>query len=174
MGACASTNGAAVPSPKPVLLNAYRNLREHVCCCDSRGVEATPLSEPCSPHPHGDFEVSLKPGLWSDREGGRLGLAVDVSTEPAGLLVRRLFPQGWVPSYNEEHKSTPEQQIRPGDVIIAVGTVFGDTHEMRTWLWWNVQYGMDVELTMKRGVEQLPSSSDASEEALDPVVARRW
>eukprot|EP00929_Paragymnodinium_shiwhaense_P055724 TRINITY_DN27905_c0_g1_i1.p1 TRINITY_DN27905_c0_g1~~TRINITY_DN27905_c0_g1_i1.p1 ORF type:complete len:252 (+),score=48.69 TRINITY_DN27905_c0_g1_i1:55-810(+) len=94
-------------------------------CSGSKSVASKPsvVSKP----PQGDFVVHVK----KTAAVSMLGMTILGSTEPEGLRVQNLKDDGIIAAHNREFVDAPNQQVKVGDIIVAVNAVFGDYNDMR-------------------------------------------
>eukprot|EP00929_Paragymnodinium_shiwhaense_P124384 TRINITY_DN9973_c0_g2_i1.p1 TRINITY_DN9973_c0_g2~~TRINITY_DN9973_c0_g2_i1.p1 ORF type:complete len:245 (-),score=81.06 TRINITY_DN9973_c0_g2_i1:267-923(-) len=96
-------------------------------CTGSKTAAAAAAAAPIAAAPEGDYKLTVE----RTDDSQTVGLMIVGNVEPAGILVQAVKEDGLVPTYNRQHENTPEQQVREGDVIVAVNAVFGDFEEMK-------------------------------------------
>eukprot|EP00929_Paragymnodinium_shiwhaense_P076136 TRINITY_DN3907_c0_g2_i1.p1 TRINITY_DN3907_c0_g2~~TRINITY_DN3907_c0_g2_i1.p1 ORF type:complete len:262 (+),score=62.21 TRINITY_DN3907_c0_g2_i1:91-876(+) len=82
---------------------------------------------PVAAAPAGNFIITLeRSDLYQ-----QIGLDVLRAHDPVGILVAGVAEDGLVPIYNKHHASISELEVKEGDVIVAVNSVFGDYDKMK-------------------------------------------
>eukprot|EP00929_Paragymnodinium_shiwhaense_P081112 TRINITY_DN4237_c0_g1_i1.p1 TRINITY_DN4237_c0_g1~~TRINITY_DN4237_c0_g1_i1.p1 ORF type:complete len:217 (-),score=97.87 TRINITY_DN4237_c0_g1_i1:302-952(-) len=97
------------------------------CSASKTGAAAAPPATAPAVAPEGDFKVTVE----RTGEGQTIGLTIIASKAPAGILVQALKDEGLVPAYNKQNEGTPDQQVKAGDVIVAINSVFEDYEKMK-------------------------------------------
>lgn len=125
-----------------------------------QGSAATGDAKVC---PEGDYKVTLERSGDADT----LGMSI-VGNENNAYKIQSLKEEGMVPTYNKTQENTPEQQVKTGDLIVAVNGAFGDLEAMKTQL-----SEKAVTLTLKRAAAEAETAPAATEEAApaEPAAA---
>eukprot|EP00929_Paragymnodinium_shiwhaense_P035785 TRINITY_DN19282_c0_g1_i1.p1 TRINITY_DN19282_c0_g1~~TRINITY_DN19282_c0_g1_i1.p1 ORF type:complete len:222 (-),score=62.31 TRINITY_DN19282_c0_g1_i1:289-891(-) len=95
-------------------------------CSGSKNAAGAPAA-PAAAAPEGDFKLTLERADAAQA----MGLLIVASTDPVGIQVQAVKEDGLVPTYNKQYESTPEQQVKSGDIIVAINSVFGDFELMK-------------------------------------------
>lgn len=115
----------------------------------------------------GDFKVHLERSADEP-----FGLSIALLSDNM-ILVELVWTVGLVPAWNKRNLSTPEVQVRPGDIIIGVNGIFGNTDDMLREL-----KTADIILTVKRADAESPCSSLSARKVPDeawmpsPIVTK--
>eukprot|EP00929_Paragymnodinium_shiwhaense_P043636 TRINITY_DN22427_c0_g1_i1.p1 TRINITY_DN22427_c0_g1~~TRINITY_DN22427_c0_g1_i1.p1 ORF type:complete len:237 (-),score=90.44 TRINITY_DN22427_c0_g1_i1:461-1171(-) len=115
-------------------------------CGGSKAAEAAaPVASGSAPE--GDYKITLLRTAAEET----IGLTVKASKEPVGFLVEGIKEEGLVPAYNKTKEEAPDSQVKAGDVIVAVNSIFGEIEAMKKEL-----SNMQLSLAIKRGGLDLP------------------
>lgn len=98
--------------------------------------------------PEGDYSVVL------ERSGDAETLGLSIVDGKGSFTITVVKEDGMVPSYNKKDDTTPEQQVKVGDVIVAVNSAFGDSEAMK-----KEMKEQTVTLTLKRKAEESPEAA---------------
>jgi len=128
--------------------------------------------------PQGDFKINLEKnshGRISSLTGGGggpegLGVVV-IYPEKRVMLVRAMKDEGLIPAWNRAAET--EVQVRPGDMIVAINSVFGNTDDMaKEFVGQN-----SLTLNIKRGaanLEPAPAPMASYEPAAEPMAIQAF
>lgn len=95
-------------------------------CSGSKPASQAPVtSQVASAAAEGDFKIIVQ----NPKGDADLGLGVK-SLETKYILVESTKEEGLIPSWNKDNANTPEIQIKPGDMLIAINGKFGNCDEM--------------------------------------------
>eukprot|EP00929_Paragymnodinium_shiwhaense_P054773 TRINITY_DN2744_c0_g1_i1.p2 TRINITY_DN2744_c0_g1~~TRINITY_DN2744_c0_g1_i1.p2 ORF type:complete len:304 (-),score=116.66 TRINITY_DN2744_c0_g1_i1:243-1154(-) len=134
-------------------------------CTGSKTASAA-AAAPIVAAPEGDYKLTVE----RTDAAQSVGLTIVANSEPAGILVQGLKEEGLVPTYNKQYENTPEQQVREGDVIVAVNAVFGDFEQMKKEL-----EQQKISMIMKRPATTTPDLTEQpkqeGEAAGEPVAS---
>jgi len=119
-------------------------------CGGSKKAAAAPAEAPVA-----DYKISLERSTDADA----LGMTV-VSDGNGAFKISALKEEGLVPTYNKAPETTPETQVKAGDLILAVNDVFGNLDEMKKQL-----QQKTVALSLKRQPAAEAAPAAAAEEA---------
>jgi hypothetical protein len=125
-------------------------------CSGSKQASQAPVtSQVASSAPEGDFKIIVQ----NPKGDAALGLGVK-SLETKYILVESTKEEGLIPSWNRDNANTPEIQIKPGDMLIAINSKFGNCDEMLAEC-----KSMSITLLVKRGSgsAQPPAEAPAAE-----------
>lgn len=98
--------------------------------------------------PEGDYSVVL------ERSDDAETLGLSIVDGKGSFTITVVKEDGMVPSYNKKDDTTPEQQVKVGDVIVAVNSAFGDSEAMK-----KEMKEKTVTLTLKRKAEESPEAA---------------
>jgi len=117
--------------------------------------------------PEGDYKVTLERSSDADT----LGMSIAGNADSNSYKIQALKEEGIAPAYNKTQENAPEQQIKAGDLIVAVNAVFGDLDAMKKQL-----SEKAVTLTLKRAAPEpeaaaatsAPATASTEEAAAEP------
>jgi hypothetical protein len=149
--------GGSKKAPEAVIAPESKPIKDD----NKEGESATPISAPPAAF---EFKVVV------EREADEpLGVKVDFPTSSPtlsangsnALLILLVRPEGLLPGWNLQKQSSPEFQIKEGDLIVEVNSVKNDTTKMMEQVTEKV-----VTLLIQR-----PVSVETKESAVEPAVA---
>lgn len=119
--------------------------------------------------PEGDYKVTLERSSDADT----LGMSIAGNADSNSYKIQALKEEGIAPAYNKTQENAPEQQIKAGDLIVAVNAVFGDLDAMKKQL-----SEKAVTLTLKRAAPEpeaaaatsAPATASTEEAAAEPAA----
>jgi hypothetical protein len=136
--------------------------------CGNSKTNATKAAPAAAPEqtqgqmPEGDFKITLE----KTEELSTIGLVVTYP-EKKWVVVSEIKDEGLAPDWNKRNANTPEQQFKPGDMILAINGVFDNSDLMMQ----EVQNQKTLNLVVKRAVADVPKASPESAPAVPEPAA---